>query len=175
MVCVAPGQDPPVSKNIALVETKKYRCVSPCSQIRLTLACKTVSGLFPLYNFPFLWISCEYDWSNFVCILLLVSWWKHQRWHCRRYWSVCWLHYANYFFVINSFECQEAMCFNFLTYVFACFSNLLQPAGVQLRPAVFRLKIFSAEELPQSKCSMTKNWINLVSISFLPCESVLGT
>ncbi|XP_046851260.1 myoferlin-like isoform X2 [Xenia sp. Carnegie-2017] len=33
-------------------------------------------------------------------------------------------------------------------------ANLLQPAGVQLRPAVFRLKIFNAEELPQMDTSI---------------------
>ena len=31
------------------------------------------------------------------------------------------------------------------------FSNLLQPSGVMLRPAVFSLKVYRAEDIPQSK------------------------
>ena len=31
------------------------------------------------------------------------------------------------------------------------FSNLLQPSGVMLRPAVFSLKVYRAEDIPQSE------------------------
>ena len=33
----------------------------------------------------------------------------------------------------------------------SCFRNLLQPSGVELRPATFSLKVFRAEDIPQSK------------------------
>jgi len=32
-----------------------------------------------------------------------------------------------------------------------CFRNLLQPSGVMLRPAVFSLKVYRAEDIPQSE------------------------
>ena len=31
-------------------------------------------------------------------------------------------------------------------------SNLLRPAGIQLRPATFTLKLYRAEDIPRSEC-----------------------
>ena len=44
---------------------------------------------------------------------------------------------------INLFIVQ--ICFTFLY----C-SNLLRPAGLQLRPAMFKMKVYRAEDLPRS-------------------------
>ena len=50
------------------------------------------------------------------------------------------------------------MCLSYLLLVFHevitsqfLFSNLLQPSGVMLRPAVFSLKVYRAEDIPQSE------------------------
>ena len=37
-----------------------------------------------------------------------------------------------------------------------CFRNLLQPSGVMLRPAVFSLKVYRAEDIPQSEYCVVK-------------------
>ena len=34
--------------------------------------------------------------------------------------------------------------------------NLLRPAGVQLRPATFKLKLYRAEDIPRSRLSLTE-------------------
>lgn len=50
-----------------------------------------------------------------------------------------------------------------------CFRNLLQPSGVMLRPAVFSLKVYRAEDIPQSeyciiRCLWFLSWIGLVCL-----------
>ena len=41
----------------------------------------------------------------------------------------------------------------------SCFhSNLIQPPGMMLRPAVFDLRVFRAEDIPQSKLCCADNY-----------------
>ena len=60
----------------------------------------------------------------------------------------------------NKFFCQ---ILSFL--VNDCFRNLLQPSGVMLRPAVFSLKVYRAEDIPQSEYYIIKglvsSWLQL--------------
>ena len=48
-----------------------------------------------------------------------------------------------------------------------CFRNLLQPSGVMLRPAVFSLKVYRAEDIPQSEYCIIKCLLFLLGIGFI--------
>lgn len=51
------------------------------------------------------------------------------------------------------------------------FRNLLQPSGVMLRPAVFSLKVYRAEDIPQSKyCFM--NIVNDLLLDYVYCHKI---
>jgi len=53
-----------------------------------------------------------------------------------------------------------------------CFGrNLLRPAGVQLQPATFKLKLYYAEDLPRSKLCYYYAVVNWVSVQSLTSKS----
>jgi len=55
---------------------------------------------------------------------------------------------------------------SFSNFIIYFFRNLLQPSGVMLRPAVFSLKVYRAEDIPQSKLCLYLGCLRRIAEAF---------